>query len=138
MERAAGQCSDGLYSRRQSADDATTTVMAAASDLLALDFEVFGTVQGVFFRKYTHDQGVKLGLRGWCMNTYHGTVVGQLEGPRDKVALMYVSYCGCNPLQPLLWARNDNVFCWIVESCICDSVCVWKQLLHVLICTMAC
>ncbi|XP_027227091.1 acylphosphatase-1 isoform X1 [Penaeus vannamei] len=42
----------------------------------------------VFFRKYTHDQGVKLGLRGWCMNTYHGTVVGQLEGPRDKVALM--------------------------------------------------
>ncbi|XP_063598793.1 acylphosphatase-2-like isoform X2 [Penaeus indicus] len=62
--------------------------MAAASDLLALDFEVFGTVQGVFFRKYTHDQGVKLGLRGWCMNTYHGTVVGQLEGPRDKVALM--------------------------------------------------
>ncbi|XP_042889711.1 acylphosphatase-2-like [Penaeus japonicus] len=37
---------------------------------------------------YTHDQGVKLGLRGWCMNTYHGTVVGQLEGPRDKVALM--------------------------------------------------
>ncbi|XP_071528372.1 acylphosphatase-2-like [Panulirus ornatus] len=37
---------------------------------------------------YTQEQGIKLGLRGWCRNTYHGTVVGQLEGPREMVLIM--------------------------------------------------
>lgn len=41
--------------------------------------------------QYTQDEGQKLGVRGWCMNTYHGTVAGQLEGPQDKVMMMYVS-----------------------------------------------
>ncbi|XP_058062785.1 acylphosphatase-2-like [Anopheles bellator] len=48
--------------------------------LLACDFEVFGIVQGVFFRKYTQKKASSLGLRGWCMNTADGTVKGQLEG----------------------------------------------------------
>ncbi|XP_063848294.1 acylphosphatase-2-like isoform X1 [Scylla paramamosain] len=60
----------------------------ASQRLLAVDFEVFGRVQGVFFRKYTQDEGKKLGVRGWCMNTHHGTVAGQLEGPQDKVIMM--------------------------------------------------
>ncbi|XP_042231599.1 acylphosphatase-2-like isoform X2 [Homarus americanus] len=60
----------------------------AAQPLISVDFEVFGIVQGVFFRKYTQDQGIKLGVRGWCMNTYHGTVMGQVEGPREMVMLM--------------------------------------------------
>ncbi|XP_055638285.1 acylphosphatase-1-like [Toxorhynchites rutilus septentrionalis] len=46
----------------------------------ACDFEIFGTVQGVFFRKYTQKQATSLGLRGWCMNTHAGTVKGQMEG----------------------------------------------------------
>ncbi|XP_050688199.1 acylphosphatase-2-like isoform X2 [Eriocheir sinensis] len=60
----------------------------ATPKLLAVDFEVFGRVQGVFFRKYTQDEAKELGVRGWCMNTYHGTVAGQLEGPRDKIKAM--------------------------------------------------
>ena len=32
--------------------------------LIHLDFEVFGKVQGVFFRKYTQKKGNELGLRG--------------------------------------------------------------------------
>ncbi|XP_053653752.1 acylphosphatase-2 isoform X2 [Cherax quadricarinatus] len=60
----------------------------AAATLLAVDFEVFGLVQGVFFRKYTQDQAIRLGVHGWCMNTYHRTVKGQLEGPREMVKLM--------------------------------------------------
>uniref|UniRef100_A0A182NYM1 Acylphosphatase n=1 Tax=Anopheles dirus TaxID=7168 RepID=A0A182NYM1_9DIPT len=51
-----------------------------STKLLACDFEVFGIVQGVFFRKYTQKQAVGLGMRGWCMNTRDGSVKGQLEG----------------------------------------------------------
>ncbi|XP_065075136.1 acylphosphatase-2 [Ochlerotatus camptorhynchus] len=51
-----------------------------ASKLFACDFEVFGIVQGVFFRKYTQKQAITLGLKGWCKNTRDGTVKGQMEG----------------------------------------------------------
>ncbi|XP_018369280.1 PREDICTED: acylphosphatase-1-like isoform X2 [Trachymyrmex cornetzi] len=48
------------------------------SRMLAVDFEVFGIVQGVFFRK-------ELGLKGWCMNTPNGTVVGHMEGTKTQI-----------------------------------------------------
>ncbi|XP_037875158.1 acylphosphatase-2 [Bombyx mori] len=54
----------------------------------ALDFEVFGRVQGVFFRKYTKEQADKLGLRGWCKNTAQGTVLGHMQGTLDKIEVM--------------------------------------------------
>ncbi|XP_060939155.1 acylphosphatase-1 [Limanda limanda] len=57
-------------------------------DLVSLDYEVFGRVQGVFFRKYTQAEGKKLGLVGWVQNTDSGTVQGQLQGPRSKVKEM--------------------------------------------------
>ncbi|CAH0720174.1 unnamed protein product, partial [Brenthis ino] len=53
--------------------------------LRSVDFEVFGRVQGVFFRKYTKKQADKLDLKGWCRNTSRGTVEGQLQGLSDKV-----------------------------------------------------
>ncbi|XP_005178681.1 acylphosphatase-2 [Musca domestica] len=56
-----------------------------AQRLFAIDFEVFGKVQGVFFRKYTEKQAKQLNLRGWCMNTAEGTVKGQLEGPQNEL-----------------------------------------------------
>ncbi|XP_043276684.1 acylphosphatase-1-like [Venturia canescens] len=55
------------------------------SNLVGLDFEVFGRVQGVFFRKYTQQRGKELGLKGWCMNTKGGSVVGRIEGEKSKV-----------------------------------------------------
>ncbi|XP_034232162.1 acylphosphatase-1-like isoform X2 [Thrips palmi] len=60
----------------------------ASPKLLSLEFEVFGRVQGVFFRKYTQKQGKELGLRGWCMNTPQGSVLGQLEGEASQVEKM--------------------------------------------------
>uniref|UniRef100_A0A665WFP8 Acylphosphatase n=1 Tax=Echeneis naucrates TaxID=173247 RepID=A0A665WFP8_ECHNA len=57
-------------------------------DLLSVDYEIFGRVQGVFFRKYTQAEGKKLGLVGWVQNTRAGTVQGQLQGPRNKVKEM--------------------------------------------------
>ncbi|XP_012280435.1 acylphosphatase-2 [Orussus abietinus] len=58
------------------------------SKLIRVDFEVFGTVQGVFFRKNTQKRGEELGLKGWCMNTKNGTVVGRLEGEKSKIEEM--------------------------------------------------
>lgn len=56
--------------------------------LKSVDFEVFGRVQKVFFRKCTQEQGKVLGLRGWCQNTPKGTVIGTMQGPPEKVAEM--------------------------------------------------
>ncbi|XP_077272992.1 acylphosphatase-1 [Temnothorax americanus] len=58
------------------------------SRMLAVDFEVFGIVQGVFFRKYARKRGEELGLKGWCANTPNGTVVGHLEGEKAQVEEM--------------------------------------------------
>uniref|UniRef100_A0A8C4ZK55 Acylphosphatase n=1 Tax=Gadus morhua TaxID=8049 RepID=A0A8C4ZK55_GADMO len=59
----------------------------SCEDLLSVDYEVFGRVQGVFFRKFTQVTK-KLGLVGWVRNTEAGTVEGQLQGPGSKVAEM--------------------------------------------------
>ena len=57
--------------------------MAAAEP--AITFEVHGKVQGVFFRKHTQAEAMKLKLRGWCENTRAGTVRGEVAG--DAAAL---------------------------------------------------
>ena len=49
-------------------------------------FEVFGKVQGVFFRKYTQAEARRLDLRGWCMNTRAGTVTGEAAGGEQELA----------------------------------------------------
>ena len=59
-----------------------------AKKLLSIDYEIFGKVQGVFFRKFTHQEAQKLSLVGWVMNTESGTVVGQMQGAEDKVKKM--------------------------------------------------
>ncbi|KAL7741326.1 hypothetical protein ACLKA6_013770 [Drosophila palustris] len=51
-------------------------------------FEIFGRVQGVYFRKHTLNKARELGLNGWCMNTSDGTVKGILEGPQDLISEM--------------------------------------------------
>ncbi|KAG8262637.1 acylphosphatase-1-like isoform X1 [Homalodisca vitripennis] len=56
--------------------------------IISVDFEVYGRVQGVFFRKFTQEQGKKLGLKGWCMNTEAGTVTGVMEGEQRQVEAM--------------------------------------------------
>ncbi|XP_046860131.1 acylphosphatase-1-like [Xenia sp. Carnegie-2017] len=58
--------------------------------LISLDFEVFGKVQGVFFRKHTQKKGKEYGVVGYVKNTQHSTVVGQLQGEKQSVDLMKV------------------------------------------------
>ncbi|XP_067020174.1 acylphosphatase-2-like [Acropora muricata] len=63
-------------------------VNAAGKTLCSVDFEVFGKVQGVFFRKDTRRTALEHSLVGWVMNTSHKTVVGQLQGEKASVHLM--------------------------------------------------
>ncbi|XP_041132845.1 acylphosphatase-1 [Polyodon spathula] len=62
--------------------------MAENGELISVEFEIFGRVQGVFFRKYTQAEGKRLGLVGWVQNTEQGTVQGQLQGPGSRVKAM--------------------------------------------------
>ncbi|KAM6462176.1 acylphosphatase-1 isoform 2-T2 [Liasis olivaceus] len=65
--------------------DPEPPTMAEGVGLVSVDYEVFGKVQGVFFRKHTQAQGKKLGVVGWVQNTNYGTVQGQIQGPLVKV-----------------------------------------------------
>ena len=60
----------------------------SATRLLHIEFEVFGKVQGVFFRKYTQSKANSIGVRGWIRNTEKRTVQGELEGTEDILATM--------------------------------------------------
>ncbi|XP_028927979.1 acylphosphatase-2 isoform X5 [Ornithorhynchus anatinus] len=44
--------------------------------------------KGVCFRMYTEAEAKKMGLVGWVKNTSQGTVVGQVQGPEEKVNSM--------------------------------------------------
>ncbi|XP_014244393.1 acylphosphatase-1-like [Cimex lectularius] len=57
-------------------------------ELKSVNFEVFGKVQGVFFRKYTQENANKLGLNGFVQNTSRGTVIGVLEGESSAIENM--------------------------------------------------
>ena len=60
----------------------------SASKLMHVDFEVFGRVQGVFFRKYTQSKAKSLDVRGWIRNTQKLTVQGEIEGDISNVENM--------------------------------------------------
>jgi len=48
------------------------------------DFEVFGTVQHVYFRQHTQEKAKQLNLVGWVQNTAMDTVVGHMEGEKTN------------------------------------------------------
>lgn len=46
---------------------------------------VYGKVQGVWFRKFTSDEALRLGLRGWVRNEADGSVLIKAEGMEDAL-----------------------------------------------------
>jgi acylphosphatase len=56
--------------------------------LASFAFEVFGRVQGVYFRAHTVDRADALGLVGWVRNTARGTVEGAVQGERAALAAL--------------------------------------------------
>jgi acylphosphatase len=51
-----------------------------------------GWVQGVYFRAFTRDQAIALGLSGWVRNRRDGTVEAYFEGEGGQVKKM-VAWC---------------------------------------------
>ncbi|KAH8287894.1 hypothetical protein KR018_006539 [Drosophila ironensis] len=60
----------------------------SADGVFSCEFEVFGRVQGVYFRRHAMRKARTLGLRGWCMNTARGTVQGYIEGRPAELKVM--------------------------------------------------
>lgn len=53
-----------------------------------VEFEIFGKVQRVHFRRFTKIQAKDLNVCGWVKNTTKGTVVGAMEGRTEAVDMM--------------------------------------------------
>ena len=49
---------------------------------------VEGRVQGVYFRAYTRDEALNLGLTGWVKNRRDGSVEALIEGDKAAVEKM--------------------------------------------------
>jgi len=50
-----------------------------------LHFRVIGLVQGVWFRGWTRETALALGLSGWVRNMPDGSVAGQAQGAKDSL-----------------------------------------------------
>ncbi|MGE5587189.1 MAG: acylphosphatase [Clostridia bacterium] len=68
------------------------------------EITVSGRVQGVGFRGFARRHATSLGLLGWVMNRYDGTVELVVEGERYKVE-RFVALLREGPP----WARVDKV-----------------------------
>lgn len=51
----------------------------------SIKFKVSGLVQGVFFRKYTREKALELGLSGWVRNMPNGSVEGLAQGEAEAL-----------------------------------------------------
>ena len=60
-------------------------IMQVDDEHLCLHVFVSGKVQGVFFRAYTRDKALELGLTGWVRNLSDGRVEVMAEGPKEKL-----------------------------------------------------
>jgi len=51
-----------------------------------VEVNFYGRVQGVWFRKFTRDRAVELGLTGIVKNEPGGSVYAVFEGPEETIA----------------------------------------------------
>jgi acylphosphatase len=65
---------------------------------------ISGRVQGVFFRAYTKEEAVRLGVKGWVRNLPDGRVEAVFEGEKEKVDEI-IKWCHKGPS----YARVDRV-----------------------------
>ena len=58
------------------------------TDTIRVHVIVGGRVQGVFFRAFTREEAVRLGLSGWVRNRPNGSVEAIVEGEKTAVERM--------------------------------------------------
>jgi len=80
----------GQVSAKSNGGKLAFAVVASTQErLLSVDFEVFGKVYGVQFRKHTKNAAQSYDLVGWCLkNTSNGTIEGHLQGSPENIAKM--------------------------------------------------
>ena len=77
---------------------------------IARHVSVYGRVQGVFFRTWTRDQALELGVTGWVRNCPDGRVDMHIEGEEAAVGRLLERLRRGPPK-----ARVDDVHLWTVE-----------------------
>ena len=70
----------------------------------AYNINVFGRVQGVGFRFYTHRKAKELDLKGFVQNKPDGIVYIEVEGDEDAVE-QFILWCNDGPS----WARVSKI-----------------------------
>ena len=65
--------------------------------MVSVSIQVFGKVQGVFYRASTKEQADKLGLSGWVRNEPDGSVMMEVHGNEEKVQKL-VEWCSKGPI----------------------------------------
>jgi acylphosphatase len=57
---------------------------------VSISFQVFGKVQGVFFRKHTAAKASDMGLVGWVKNEKNSerSVIGTVQGPAQEIDIL--------------------------------------------------
>jgi acylphosphatase len=78
---------------------------------IARHVSVTGRVQGVFFRAWTRDLAIELGLTGWVRNCPDGRVDMHIEGEEAAVQKMIERLRRGPPS-----AQVDDVHLWDVET----------------------
>jgi acylphosphatase len=84
--------------------------------LVARHLSVTGRVQGVFFRGWTRDQALELGVTGWVRNCPDGRVDLHIEGEEAAVRQLVDRLRRGPPA-----ARVEGVRQWDVELCDFDD-----------------
>ena len=70
--------------------------MSNQTTITHIKYEIFGKVQGVYFRKHTKKKADELGIKGWVQNTAENTVIGELQGQAIDVQKLKT------------WLRNEG------------------------------
>jgi len=74
---------------------------------------VYGKVQGVWFRKYTCEEALRLGLHGWVRNEPDGSVLIKAEGKEESLREL-MRWCQQGP--PLAAVTKVEVEAFAMEG----------------------
>ena len=74
----------------------------------ALYIKIEGKVQGVWFRAWTKEQALALGLRGWVRNRADGSVEAVVAGPDSSLEEMLKRFHKGPPLAKVSGVKSET------------------------------
>lgn len=85
----------GIFASIKHLNNCSRNFATCKKMIYSFDFEVFGKVQGVYFRKYTKEEAEKLNIKGFVKNTDRNTVIGRAESDRKDCLEKFKNFL-CN------------------------------------------